>query len=165
MMLGIALVLSSCKKDNDNTPAWQKIWILDVANMAGKVEMIGVLDMQEDGKLGYGELLTKSLIDEFKENLDEDPQEIKDIILQFKENDILIVYGSYVISETDETSGTITMSIPIDGKLEVAAGTYRDLTESSMTVIIGGEELKFKTPQALGIKVGKAHDGTKFMGN
>ena len=162
-MMGIALVLSSCKKNDDNAPSWQKMWILDVANMGGEVEMVGVLDIRESGKLGYGALLTKSLIDEYKENLDELPQEIKDAILQFKENDLLLVNGTYAITETDETSGTILMSIPIDGKIEAAAGTYRDLTESGMTVIIGGEELEFKTPKALGIKVGDVHDGTLFM--
>ena len=165
MMLGIALILSSCKKDNDSAPAWQKMWILDVANMTGKVEVVGVLDLQEGGKLGYGALLTKSEIDGYKDELDKLPQEIKDIILKFKENDVMLVYGSYTIAEKDETSGTITMSIPIEGKTEVAAGTYKDLTESSMTLTIEGLDMKFKTPEALGIKVGKVHDGTNFMGD
>lgn len=57
------------------------------------------------------------------------------------------------------------MTLPVDGKMEAVAGTYKDLTESSLTMTFEGVDMKFKTPQALGIKIGKVYDGSKFMGD
>lgn len=164
IMLGIALVLSSCGKDDDKTPkapAWQKVWVTDNID---EPDSPFVINLKADNKLGYGLLVNEMLLKTLKSGMDEFPEAMQDIVKNLKVNDCLMVNGTYSVQETDATSGTLTLTLTIGEKSQSQVFKYQELTDTSVTISMNEESLVFKTPEALGLTLGKEYEGVDFLG-
>lgn len=159
----LAATFNSCKKESGEGRFAPKTWISDQADPESGIRY--VLKFQGNNKLVFGYLTSETLLNELQQAAQGGklPEETVKIVNSLKLNDVVGMNGQYVLTENEDgVSGQVTI-IPTDIKGESVTVSYNELTSTSvvMSTVEGeGFDGTFKTPKALGIKIGKVVDGS-----
>lgn len=145
IMLGVLLVVPSCKKDNStSTPAYQKDWVITTDGT--KV----CYAFREDGVILFGPQIDEATLKMLQgiPATDKTSQEDKDFLMSLKAGDYVCATGTYVaLPNSNDTEGALVCIV----MKQTIQMKYKMMSDTAIEFTLVGDEESDKNITAVGV--------------